>query len=116
MGPSPVCRKCNQPMKLLDEEAERWYCYKDEEVYFAKTNKWGDSTRVYVSGQAREIHAWGGAAIGGFIVTTYILIYQYFQWLPSPLVFSVVFVTIFLLCCIIYSRRDKIRSKLTKER
>jgi hypothetical protein len=27
-------------MKLLDEDEKRWYCFKDDEVYFASSNKW----------------------------------------------------------------------------
>jgi hypothetical protein len=27
-------------MTLLDEEKERWYCYKDDEVFLAKEHRW----------------------------------------------------------------------------
>ena len=28
-------------MKLLDEEQQRWYCYKDDQPYLAKEDRWG---------------------------------------------------------------------------
>lgn len=37
---SPTCRVCGQPMHLLDEAERRWYCYKDDQMYFAKGNVW----------------------------------------------------------------------------
>jgi hypothetical protein len=33
-------------MKLLDEEKQRWYCYKDDEVYFAKEQRWAGHEAV----------------------------------------------------------------------
>jgi hypothetical protein len=33
-------------MKLLDEEKQRWYCYKDDEVYYAKEQRWGEYEAV----------------------------------------------------------------------
>ena len=38
----PTCRVCNTPLFLLDEEAQRWYCYRDDEVYYAKDQRWGE--------------------------------------------------------------------------
>lgn len=28
-------------MQLLDEESQKWYCQKDDELYYAKENHWG---------------------------------------------------------------------------
>jgi ribosomal protein L40E len=28
-------------MTLLDEENQKWYCYKDDQLYYAKENHWG---------------------------------------------------------------------------
>lgn len=28
-------------MQLLDEENQKWYCHKDDELYYAKENHWG---------------------------------------------------------------------------
>jgi len=36
----PVCRVCRRPMVCLDEENQRWYCYRDDEVFFAKEQRW----------------------------------------------------------------------------
>lgn len=41
-----TCRVCGQPMTFLGEGADgklgdRWYCYKDNEVYLAKEQRWG---------------------------------------------------------------------------
>jgi hypothetical protein len=36
----PNCRLCGQPMKLVNEAEQRWYCYKDGEVWFGKEQKW----------------------------------------------------------------------------
>jgi uncharacterized membrane protein len=30
----PVCKACGQQMTLLDEENQKWYCYKDDEVLY----------------------------------------------------------------------------------
>jgi len=27
-------------MTLLDEDAERWYCFHDDEIYYAKEKRW----------------------------------------------------------------------------
>jgi hypothetical protein len=35
------CRTCGQAMTLTDEETQRWYCYKDDLLYYAKENRWG---------------------------------------------------------------------------
>lgn len=29
----PKCRICGKPMTLLDEDQQRWYCYKDDEIF-----------------------------------------------------------------------------------
>jgi hypothetical protein len=43
-GNLPTCRICGQPMQLLgasiDDEQQRWYCYKDDEVWLDKEQKW----------------------------------------------------------------------------
>lgn len=44
----PVCRKCSKPMVLLDEENHKWYCYKDDEVFYGKEIRWS-SDPVHVS-------------------------------------------------------------------
>jgi hypothetical protein len=33
-------------MKLLDEEQQRWYCYKDNELFWARDNIWGPKPTV----------------------------------------------------------------------
>ncbi len=39
---------------MLDEEAQRWYCYKDDQVYYAKDKKWVEpQPRNGVSSSAR---------------------------------------------------------------
>ena len=38
---APVCRTCGKPLILLDEEEQRWYCYKDDEVFYAREQRWG---------------------------------------------------------------------------
>ena len=39
---SYLCRVCGDRMVLLDEEADTWYCYKDDELFYATENKWAD--------------------------------------------------------------------------
>jgi len=36
----PVCRKCNKPMKSLDED--RWYCFADDQLYYLKEQRWAE--------------------------------------------------------------------------
>ena len=36
----PTCRVCGQQMQLLDEENQRWYCYKDDQVWLEKEQRW----------------------------------------------------------------------------
>jgi hypothetical protein len=40
LAPKPVCRTCGRQMVLLDKNEERWYCYKDDEVFLAKEQRW----------------------------------------------------------------------------
>ncbi len=44
-----VCRKCGQPMNLLDEEEQRWYCFKDDLLYVGKDQHWSDEIRSSVT-------------------------------------------------------------------
>ena len=37
----PTCRICGKPLSLIDTQEQRWYCYKDDQVYFAEQNHWG---------------------------------------------------------------------------
>jgi hypothetical protein len=44
-GTRPKCRKCGREMKFLGEDAagklgDRWYCYKDDEVYLSIDSVW----------------------------------------------------------------------------
>lgn len=41
-GNLPTCWMCGQPMQLLDEEGQRYYCFKDNQVCFGKEQKWVD--------------------------------------------------------------------------
>lgn len=34
------CRVCGEPMKLLDEDEQKWYCYKEDQVWLDKEQKW----------------------------------------------------------------------------
>jgi hypothetical protein len=60
----PKCRVCGQSMKLLDEEKQRWYCYKDDDVYYAKEQRWGEYEAVVPIVQkppappVGELHVW----------------------------------------------------------
>ena len=36
----PTCPKCSRPMQLLDSEAQRYYCYKDDVVFLGSENRW----------------------------------------------------------------------------
>jgi len=36
-----TCIHCGKPMKLLDEVNQKWYCFTDDELYYAKQNHWG---------------------------------------------------------------------------
>jgi len=36
----PTCRICGKPMILLDEEALRYYCSKDNQVWLGRERKW----------------------------------------------------------------------------
>jgi hypothetical protein len=38
------CRVCGEKMALLDEDACRWYCYKDEMIFYADENRWVEPT------------------------------------------------------------------------
>jgi len=35
-----TCKVCGKEMRLLDEEQQKWYCYKDDVVYFGKESRW----------------------------------------------------------------------------
>jgi hypothetical protein len=37
--PVPVCRVCRKPMALMDRDKQKWYCYKDDKVYWAKRQR-----------------------------------------------------------------------------
>lgn len=37
---APNCRVCKRPLLLVDEEAQEWYCYKDDQVFWAAENRW----------------------------------------------------------------------------
>lgn len=37
---TPACMICSRPMKLMDEKAQRWYCYKDDQTFLAKEDSW----------------------------------------------------------------------------
>lgn len=36
------CKQCNRPMTLLDEDKQRFYCYKDDLIFLSNQNKWSD--------------------------------------------------------------------------
>jgi hypothetical protein len=36
----PTCRVCGQPMRLLNKEIQRWYCYEDDQLWLGKEEKW----------------------------------------------------------------------------
>ena len=65
---APFCRTCGKPLFLLDQEEQRWYCYKDDEVFYGKEYRWGrqsDATRRPAVVQvARKVCVNCGAAIG----------------------------------------------------
>lgn len=42
-------------MTLLDAEAERWYCYKDDEVYSAKEKRWLEPRLLTPASVGREL-------------------------------------------------------------
>jgi len=37
---TPSCMICSRPMKLMDEKAQRWYCYKDDQTFMVKESVW----------------------------------------------------------------------------
>lgn len=41
----PTCRHCGRAMALLDEAAQRWYCYTDDELFLRKEQQWSDEVR-----------------------------------------------------------------------
>lgn len=41
------CKQCGTTMTVLDEE--RWYCYKDDLIFFPKENLWSDDKDAPVS-------------------------------------------------------------------
>lgn len=41
----PSCRICHQPMKLLDEEEQKWYCYRDDQAWYGKEQRWQGPTQ-----------------------------------------------------------------------
>ena len=36
-----TCIHCGKPMKLLDEINQKWYCFTDDELYYAQQSHWG---------------------------------------------------------------------------
>ena len=46
MQPKPKCKTCGKEMTLLDEDAQRWYCYYDDMIFLAKSNSWSDEEPV----------------------------------------------------------------------
>jgi hypothetical protein len=36
----PTCRVCGRPMVLLDEDAQRWYCDEDDQLWLGTEQKW----------------------------------------------------------------------------
>jgi len=54
---APLCRQCGKPLRLLDEKGERWYCYRDDELFYGKTQSWSEPlayrTSEYVHGDLR---------------------------------------------------------------
>jgi len=42
----PLCRQCNTPISLVDEEERRWYCYKDDQLYYEKEQRWGKRVNI----------------------------------------------------------------------
>jgi len=51
---SPRCRVCNLPMQCLDRNAQRWYCHRDDEVYYEKENRWQEPRRPFPTDIGRE--------------------------------------------------------------
>jgi hypothetical protein len=49
----PTCRVCGQPMHLLAEEEQRYYCYKDDQVWLGKERRWfDDDSQAAVEGKS----------------------------------------------------------------
>jgi hypothetical protein len=55
MSNVPVCPLCARTMDLLDEEAGRWYCHKDDQLFFAKQNVWKPEMTADRLENAREL-------------------------------------------------------------
>jgi hypothetical protein len=41
-----LCRVCGEPLALLDEKAGTWYCYKDDELFYANENRWAEPHKI----------------------------------------------------------------------
>lgn len=37
---APACRVCGQSLELIDTQEERWYCYKDDQLWHEKDQTW----------------------------------------------------------------------------
>jgi hypothetical protein len=53
----PDCKQCGYPMKLLDEDNQKWYCYKDDKIYYAKQNLWDEDIRAMKVAELRAVEA-----------------------------------------------------------
>jgi hypothetical protein len=51
----PTCRVCGQRMKLLDDEAQKWYCFKDDEVWFGKEQRWEEQVERPTKEQIQSV-------------------------------------------------------------
>jgi hypothetical protein len=64
---APTCRVCGQQMQLLDEDEQgRWYCYKDNELWRDKEQKWNEPKRAWDEEQTEEEHAYDALYIDGY--------------------------------------------------
>lgn len=39
-----LCKVCNKPMRLLDENTDRWYCFDDDLLF--EEHRWSDETKI----------------------------------------------------------------------
>jgi hypothetical protein len=50
---STNCRVCGKPMRLLDEYEQRWYCHEDDQLYYAKDQRWAEENARPKKAEAR---------------------------------------------------------------
>jgi len=51
----PRCRVCRLPMRLLDEDIDKWYCFKDDQIWLGKEGKWCEPTPPRSGESSQEV-------------------------------------------------------------